>query len=393
MIRLLDALGRGVVRGQAGSLADPGSPLQQEVTFPVERVTGVEKLIGEAEAQREKVQTALRRYGIRKAWRETARLLVLGSLLSDLTTLSRLLRGTVPAPDPRLVASLKRTLARLQQLIDTAEKESPKEGFYHHAYRETAWELDLELRVALLELGDACYLATALDQEQELDQQRDQDSETNTRWSDLYDPAELYELLRVLHGDGEGQPDGQAAVRRQAIEMLARLYQQRSDDDRGYRAQEMLRVARLRWTCYFLSPLLVGLAGLYIIVLNDGIVPDWRAAVRLEALTAVPAALGGTLGIIRGLRQDPLVSRSGEQPRYRWADGTQILISGTLGLIVLALAVLQILPAFRVDPQTNEIPWGEAENLLILSLYGFLAGFSEAFAISSLQRFVTGGAV
>jgi hypothetical protein len=278
-------------------------------------------------------------------------------------------------------------------LIDTAEGRSPKEGFYRHAYRETAWELDLELRVALVELGDACYLATALGEEQQLDQQRDRDAETKTRWSDLYDPAELYELLRVLRGDGGGQPDGQAAVRRQAVEMLTRLYQQRSDDDRGYRAQEMLRVARIRWTCYFLFPLLVGLAALYIIVLDDGIVPDWLAAARLVALAAVPAALGGTLGTIRRLRQDPLVSRSGEQPRYRWAFGAQILISGTLGLIVLALAVLQILPAFQVDPQTNAILWDQGENLLILSLYGFLTGFSEAFALSFLQRFVTGGAV
>jgi hypothetical protein len=96
------------------------------------------------------------------------------------------------------------------------------------------------------------------------------------------------------------------------------------------------------------------------------------------------------LGSVRKLRDEPLVSRSGEQPRYRWAFYAQLLVSGTLGLLILALAALQILP-FPTDQ--NEINWRATETLVILSLYTFLAGFSEAFAFNFLNRFVTGGAV
>jgi hypothetical protein len=57
--------------------------------------------------------------------------------------------------------------------------------------------------------------------------------------------------------------------------------------------------------------------------------------------------LGGTLGSVRSLREEPLVSRSGEQPRYRWAFYAQLLVAATFGLIVLALAVLERLPGFQ----------------------------------------------
>ena len=393
MVRVLDALGRSVARWLSGSLAAAGGPPMQDATSGAQGVIGLEELIEQTERQRQLVQSALRRFGIPKAWRETARLLVLGDLLSELATLSRLLRRTAPLPDSQLVANLKQTLARLQQLIEAAEGGSPKDGFYRHAYRETGWELVLELRLTLLELGDACYLATVVQEEQQLDQQRDREPEAKTVWSDLFDSAELHELLGALRGGGEQSPTGtgQPAVRCQAVEMLTRLYQERSDADRKYRVQEMLRVARVRWTCWGLGPAMLGLAVLYIFILNRDL-PDWRAAVLLVGLALVPAALGGMLGTIRRLRQDPLVSRSGEQPRYRWAFVAQILISGTLGLIVLALAVLQILPAFQVD-QNGEINWLDSQNLVILSLYTFVAGFSEAFALNFLQRFVTSGAV
>lgn len=409
MAGVLGSLGHGVASWIAGTRARLGDPPRQDATPEVEGATETElqKLIEQIEGQRQEVQFSLRSFTIHKApWREAARLLVLGALLSDLTTLSRLLRKAAPRPGRQLVADLGQSMARLEQLLTDAKqgyqgspKEgsqgqgSPKAGFYHHEYRETAWALVLELRLALLELSDTCYLVARLQEEQQWDRERDGPPDANKRWSDLYDPAELHELLGALRGDGERRPDGspygQSAVRSQAIEMLTRLYQERSDDDREHRAQEMLRVARVRGTCWVLGPAMLGLAVLYsaVIPLNWG----WEA-VRLVGLALVPAAAGGALGSIRKLREERLESRSGEKARYMWVFAAQLLISGTLGLIVLALADLQILPGFQ-PTQAGTVDWQDDQNLVILSLYGFVAGFSEAFALNLLQRFMTGGVI
>jgi hypothetical protein len=402
MAGVLGSLGHEVASWIAGTRTRPGDPPRQDATPGVEGVTELHKLIEQTEGQRQEVQFSLHSFTIHRApWREAARLLVLGALLSDLTTLSRLLRKAAPRPDRQLVADLGQSLARLHELLhearEAAKGGSQKAGFYRHAYRETAWALVLELRVALLELGDTCYLVTRLQEEQQWDTERDRLPDANKRWSDLYDPAELHELLGALRGDGERRPDGspggQSAVRSQAIEMLTRLYQERSDDDREHRAQEMLRVARVRGTCWVLGPAMLGLAVLYsaVIPLNWG----WEA-VRLVGLALVPAAAGGALGSIRKLREERLESRSGEKARYMWTFAAQLLISGTLGLIVLALADLQILPGFQAiqaGPQAGTVDWQDDQNLVILSLYGFVAGFSEAFALNLLQRFMTGGVI
>ena len=348
----------------------------------------VAELTEKTEQQAKAVQSALSRLEIRTSKRrEAARCQVLGALLVQLTTLSRLLRRDWSTPDQRLLGSLKQSLEQLDDLISSAEGKPEKEGFFRHAYRETAWALVLKVQCIVLELGDTSYVLACLQEEQLLDQ----DSEAENRWSARFESSKLYELVTALSSDG----DIPAKAQREAIEMLARLYSARSEADREYRTQETLRVVRVRWVSRFLIGALVALAVLYgLIILPDtqSLSDRWLDAM-LVAITLASTILGGMLGSIRKLQEEPLVSRSGELPRYRWAFIAQILVSGALGLLVLAVATLTILPAFGLTPDNTQVDWRDSQNLTLLSLYAFLAGFSEAFAFDNLQRWVSGGAV
>jgi hypothetical protein len=126
---------------------------------------------------------------------------------------------------------------------------------------------------------------------------------------------------------------------------------------------------------------------------------NWRDRLVSAGLVLAPAALGGTLSRIRTLRDEPLVSRSGEQPRYRAAFVAQLLVSGTLGLILLGVAAMGFLPG--LDPPPDPVP-GQApgehvldgSNPLIFAVYAFLAGYSEPWTFNILQRALpTGGAI
>lgn len=239
----------------------------------------------------------------------------------------------------------------------------------------------------MLELGDTSYLLACLQEEQLLDQ----DSEAENRWSAHFESSKLYELVTALSSDGEIP----AKAQREAIEMLARLYNVRSEADREYRTQETLRVVRVRWVSRFLIGALVALAVLYSLI----ILPDTQTLsnrqldAMLVAIALASAILGGMLGSIRKLQEEPQVSRSGELPRYRWRFIAQMLVSGALGLLVLAVATLTILPAFGLTQDFTQVEWRDSQNLVILSLYAFVAGFSEAFAFDTLQRLVSAGAI
>jgi hypothetical protein len=375
---MLDAL-----RTRRRRLACPPPP-------QAEPATGVTDLIEETERLAKTVQSALSRFEIRRSKRrEAARSLVLGTLLTHLGTLSRLLRRSAPPPDRQVLDSLGQILGHLDGLITAAEGDPAREGFVRHAFREAAWELVLELRCMLLELGDTSYLRACLEEEQRLDQ----DPDMETRWSTRYETARLYELTNAMSGDGNEPTNTRDQPRSQAVEMLARLYAARSEADREYRAQETLRVVRVRWVAWFLGAALLAVAALYgLVVLPDPQSDvDTELAILLVAIALSSAALGGMLGSIRKLREEPMVSRSGEQPRYRWAFVAQLLISGTLGLAVLALGTLEILPAFQVSDVTQQVDWQDSQNLVVLSIYAFLAGFSEASAFENLQRWTTGG--
>jgi hypothetical protein len=186
-------------------------------------------------------------------------------------------------------------------------------------------------------------------------------------------------------------------MRRQLVEMLARLQQVRSDSDRDYRTQETMRVVRLRWTGFILGGALLAGIMLYSTLLFD----NWRQRLLGIGLALVPTALGGTLSRIRILRDEPIISRSGEQPRYRVAFVAQLLVSGTLGLILLGLVPLEILPGMQPVPQgaqNVDQPLGQAlwveQNPFVFSLYAFVAGYSEPWTLNILQRALPyGGAI
>jgi hypothetical protein len=156
-----------------------------------------------------------------------------------------------------------------------------------------------------------------------------------------------------------------------------------------------LRVVRLRWTNWVLSGALVLGMVLFGFLLFD----NWEHRFLGVGLVLAPAALGGTLSRIRTLRDEPLVSRSGEQPRYRAAFVAQLLVSGALGLILLGLAAMDFLPG--LEPAQGEGPGAplgqnvfEGNNPLIFALYAFLAGYSEPWTFNILQRALpAGGAI
>jgi len=365
---------RGWGGGQGMRLAKTSDAPDEECT-----IQDLVELIGQ---QQRVLQDALSRHHIGKPRRETARASVLAAVLYRLDTLSRLLRWSVRPIDPCLRNDLGQLLERVGGLVCDA-RENP---FMQLSHREAAWELVLELDCALLEVGDTHYLLDRLEQERQLDNSK----EAENRWSDLYDSDHLRELQDDLASESP-TPDGPNRV----VEMLARLLQARSDTDRAYRAQETLRVVRLRWTNWVLSGALVLGMVLFGFLLFD----NWEHRLLSVGLVLAPAALGGTLSRIRTLRDEPLVSRSGEQPRYRAAFVAQLLVSGALGLILLGLAAMDFLPG--LEPGQGENPGDplgqnvfEGNNPLIFAFYAFLAGYSEPWTFNILQRALpAGGAI
>jgi hypothetical protein len=371
----------------------------------------IQELLRKTEEQQRSVQHELSDHQlISSERREAARRFVLGTLLDHLYALSQLLRrNALGLSDPCLADTLDKLLDRIGELVPDPNERRVWPGnraglllrvgrwfrlpghrydegnaFYWHAHREAAWELAFELEYALLDLGDAQYLSARLEQERQLDS----NPEGAKHWSDLYDTKKLDKIQDDLD---RAEAVVQPTLRHQVVDTLTRLSQVRGNADREHRAQETLRVVRLRWTCRILAIALLAVTGLLV----PSLFTDWRSGIRGMALFLAPAVLGGTLGSVRSLREEPLVSRSGEQPRYRWAFYAQLLVAATFGLIVLALAVLERLPGFQpadVNPGQSILQQslGDPQNVIVVTIYSFLAGFSEAFT-NFWERLVTGG--
>jgi hypothetical protein len=318
--------------------------------------------------------------------RETARRLVLGRVFDHLDGIARLLRLNGSNLDPCIIVSLGELLKRVDSLLQAPASQHPafltirrRFSFYHPAYREAGWELVSELECVLLEVGDHQYLASCLEDERNRDGNANGDT---LRWSDIHEVETLIDLQRQLGSDTALT----STSRNEAIELLARLYQARSDADREHRAQENLRVVRLRWTCRILMVAIVVVAGLVAARLGE----DWPERLLLVALGITPAVLGGTLGSVRSLRTEELSSRSGEQPRYRWAFIAQLLVSSTFGVLILVLAGLEVLPGVQIQPPDESL-LDDPGNYYALITYSFLAGFSEPFTLNFIERFLTPG--
>jgi hypothetical protein len=337
------------------------------------------------------VQNALGTRELKRQRRETARRLVLGTVFDRLDALARLLRLNGSALDPRLAASLGELLNRVGQLLQPPVgwyqvlltytwRSDRHHNFYRQAHREAAWELVSELECALLEVGGDQYLKVCLEEERK----RDGNADDDMRWSKFHDLEKLIELQDRLGKEKAATCEGRA-LRSEVIELLARLYQARSDADREHRAQENLRVVRLRWTCRILAVALVGAAGLIAYRVAD----TWSQRLLAIALVITPAVLGGTLGSVRSLRTEELPSRSGEQPRFRWAFIAQLLVSSSFGLLILVLAALDALPGVdQADPLLGT--QGNYDNYYVLVIYSFLLGLSEPNTLNITERLLTG---
>jgi hypothetical protein len=245
-----------------------------------------------------------------------------------------------------------------------------------------------ELECALLEVGGEHYLKVCLEEER----RRDGNADDDMRWSNFHDLEKLIDLQERLGKETAATREGRK-LHSEVIELLARLYQARSDADREHRAQENLRVVRLRWTCRILTAALVVAAGLIAYRVAD----SWPQRLLAVALVVTPAVLGGTLGSVRSLRTEALPSRSGEQPRFRWAFIAQLLVSSTFGLLILVLAALGALPGVdTADPllgtEGNPLLGIQAnyDNYYALVIYSFLMGLSEPNTLHITERLLTG---
>jgi hypothetical protein len=352
-------------------------------------------LLKRVQEQQLAVQKALGARELNRQRRETARRLVLGTIFDRLDALARLLRLNESALDSCLISSLGGLLDRVGQLLQPpvgwyralltyAWRSDRHYNFYRPAHREAAWELASELECALLEVGGNQYLRVCLEEERK----RDGNAGDAMRWSNFHDLEKLIELQDRLGKETAPTSADQPALRGEVVELLARLYQARSDADREHRAQENLRVVRLRWTCPVFAAALVVVAGLIAYRVAD----LWTQRLLAVALVITPAVLGGTLGSVRSLRTEELPSRSGEQPRFRWAFIAQLLVSSTFGLLILVLAALDVLPG--VDPADPLLgTQGNYDNYYALVLYSFLVGLSEPNTLHVAERLLTGGVV
>jgi hypothetical protein len=356
----------------------------------------VKSLLKQVQDQQLDVQKALGTRELHRQRRETARRLVLGTIFDRLDALARLLRLNGSALDLRLVESLGGLLNRVGQLLQPPVgwyqvlltytwRSDRHHNFYRPAHREAAWELVSELECALLEVGGDQYLKVCLEEERK----RDGNADDDMRWSNFHDLEKLIELQGRLCNETAPTSGDQCAPRSEVIELLARLYQARSDADREHRAQENLRVVRLRWTCRILAAALVVAA--WLIAYRVDPPSPWTQRLLAVALVVTPAVLGGTLGSVRSLRTEALPSRSGEQPRFRWAFIAQLLVSSTFGLLILVLAALGVLPGVdSADPLLGPNAQGDYDNYYALVLYSFLVGLSEPNTLHITERLLTG---
>jgi hypothetical protein len=360
----------------------------------------LKSLLGQVQEQQLAVQRALATRELHRQRRETARRLVLGTIFDRLDALARLLRLNGSALDPGLIAGLGGLLNRVGQLLQPpvgwypvlltyAWRSDRRHNFYRLAHREAAWELVSELECALLEVGGDHYLKVCLEEERK----RDGNADDDMRWSSFHDLEKLIELQGRFGNETAPASGDRRALRSEVIELLARLYQARSDADREHRAQENLRVVRLRWTCRILAAALVVAAGLIAYRVAD----TWPQRLLAIALVVTPAALGGTLGSVRSLRTEDLPSRSGEQPRFRWAFIAQLLVSSTFGLLILVLAALGALPgvdsaAPLLGTEGNPLlgTQDNYDNYYALIIYSFLLGLSEPNTLNITERLLTG---
>jgi hypothetical protein len=332
-------------------------------------------LLGDVTRCQEAIQQSLMALRAGSTRREVERRGVLGELLDHLATMARLI-GADGLVGNELEQRICGCLERVQHLLPAGTKASLD--------RETARELPTELCCMLLEVaastGRLDYLETRLEEEQ----RREQLEASMLRWSDLLDPMELAVLREGLARADAGAPQEESdRIAHRAVEMLATLYQARNHADREQRAHDRVRDARLQWVTRWLLQLLVLAGALLVVAFGlDGSVRQvgWLDDAVRVVLVIVVGGLGGALSGTRRLLGVPLLR--GQLDRFQAAFRGQVVVGGTLGLVALLLFEAGSLPTF---PVTSGVP-----SIVPVTIYAFIAGFSEPFALGVVQGLIGG---
>ena len=331
--------------------------------------------MSEITSSQEAIQQTLMALRTGSTRREVERRAVLGQLLDHLATLARLLPADAHV-GRGLEQRIRGYLERLTHLLPSGAKASLD--------RETARELPNEARCMLLEVAaDANrrdYLRARLDEEQH----REQLGASTLRWSDLLDPDDLSGLRDALAEPDTGGLDADTThAMRRAVELLATLYQARNHAEREQRAHDRVRDARLQWVTRWLLLLLVPAAALLVLAFSPAVTASragWLSDGVRVALVLVVGGLGSALSGTRRLLGEVLLR--GELDRFQAAFRAQVLVGGALGLVALLLYEVGSLPSFQVIRGSPDV--------VPVTLYAFLAGFSEPFVLGVVQGMIGG---
>lgn len=288
-----------------------------------------------------------------------------GGLLDAITVLGGLL--SKEAMPTGLSLGLKTTLTDVQRLL------SGSQGGARLDINAT-WEMAHELNIVVLELGDTSYLCMKLEEELQIER----NPHARGKWSDVFEPALLTDLYAALRDEKPVEPTPPklnmvSSVKRRTVEMLTRLYQERSSQARHRRAREALKARQLQWVAAALSVLVAFFAWVIVAGANVSFI--------LVALVLLSGTIGSGLSGVRRLRDELLLLD--EMRAFPIAFVAQLIVGAALGLLALFLVVVGILPAFQGDKN--------ASAPATFAVYAFVAGYSEPFVIGAIQRLAGSG--
>lgn len=301
---------------------------------------------------------------------------VYGVIYNRLDELQRLLteRATAPPEGFEFIEQqLRSLLAR--------SNERSRTGNVH-----AAWEFAGSLELMLLTLGDDNYIITRLDNEQEREQKKLPGS-----WSDFLAIEKLNELLEKY------KPGDTSGLRDRAIEYLALLYTRRTGFERSRRTREELKADYLNRLTIILTVLLFLLVESIYFASTPGAgrfsQSFWSIArmiftldlkldlsqpdVRYALVAAVIGALGSTLSGFYKLRDE--TGGIATLRAFRSAMWAQPFVGATAGVLLMLLIKSGVLALGATSG-------GQITSWWTLSIYCFLAGFSEPFFLGVVQR-------
>ncbi len=222
---------------------------------------------------------------------------------------------------------------------------------------DLAWEVADGLHEVLPLFGSERYLYRALMEESARPDDRPHS------WQTLYGRKSLDELIEALEGDPSA--GNVRLVRRR----LHALYVIRNDRGRHDRARESLRASYLRWSWRFLLSLL------FASVLTLALGPE-----QSLLMNATIAFLAGGLGsVLSGTLRLRDLDRITQLDKMWRTFGTQAVLGGTLAVIVLLVLLTGVIQVAGLDLSADP-------PRITVYLIGLLSGFSEPFALSTLER-------